>query len=236
MRPVTRGPWPTDESGHRVNFDDYTLARGFLIERIGGYCSFCGMRLDASLAVEHVLPKQPPSGPRRERVGDWHNFLLACQNCNSNKGNADISIDDCFWPHLDNTMRAIQYLEGGLVQPHMGLDGRDLERAKRTITLTGLDKVPGLHAPKASDRRWQNRRLAWDKAKTLRGDLEQGDSELTRRLIVEIAVATGYWPAWFTVFHGDFDMLNRLRVEFPGTAEDCFDRDMNTICRPGGKC
>jgi hypothetical protein len=46
------------------------------------------MRLEASLAVEHVLPKKPEGVTEiiKSRELDWENFLLACTNCNSTKG------------------------------------------------------------------------------------------------------------------------------------------------------
>jgi hypothetical protein len=236
MRPVTRGSWPEDHVGNRINFQEYARARRYLIERMGSYCSFCGMRLDAGLAVEHVLPKNPPSGLKPDRIGDWENFLLACVNCNSNKGSGDINLEDFFWPHLDNTMRAIQYQEGGMLRPHPDLTGENLARAQRTVMLTGLDKIPSIEELRASDRRWQSRRLAWEKAVQLRKDLDRKDSDMTRRHIVDVATATGYWPVWFTVFVEDVDMLRRLRAGFPGTAVDCFDENMNLICRPAGRC
>ena len=53
-----------------------------LIARIGSYCSYCGMRLDACLAVEHIQPKVL----RPDLLTTWINLLLSCANCNSVKG------------------------------------------------------------------------------------------------------------------------------------------------------
>lgn len=36
-------------------------------------------------------------------------------------------------------------------------------------------------------------------------------------LIVDLALATGYWSVWMTVFAGHRDVRLRLRKAFPGT-------------------
>jgi hypothetical protein len=84
MRPIERGAWPKQDavSGEKCQFKKYDQARGEMITRLGEYCSFCEMHLDAGLAVEHVQPKKPPGAAKvdQERLLDWHNFLLACPN------------------------------------------------------------------------------------------------------------------------------------------------------------
>ena len=97
MRPVARGTHPTDAAGNKKAWTEYSQSRGDLIDRIGEYCSFCEMHLDASLAVEHIQPKSLYPNLALE----WDNFLLACTNCNSTKGDRDIKLNDYFWPHLD---------------------------------------------------------------------------------------------------------------------------------------
>ncbi|MEP7375997.1 MAG: HNH endonuclease [Chitinophagaceae bacterium] len=86
MRPVARGPRPKDLSGNDVTFTSYGNARGALIERMGQYCSYCNQKLPASLAVEHVQPKDPVPALELE----WTNFLLGCTNCNSAKALASL--------------------------------------------------------------------------------------------------------------------------------------------------
>src|SRR4051794_33999120 len=99
MRPVNKGDPPKDASGNAVVFSEYKLARPHLIAVIGEYCSYCGMKLVSGLAVEHVLPKS--KHPTLEN--SWENFLLACPNCNSTKGDEDINIEDYHWPDKHNT-------------------------------------------------------------------------------------------------------------------------------------
>lgn len=161
MRPVVRGDCPQDQTGRVLRFATYSHARRELIARLGEYCSYCEMHLDASLAIEHVRPKQPPGSETAlsERALDWHNFLLACTNCNSIKGNQDLDLDACLWPDRDNTLLALAYTEGGLVSSK---PGSQQMLADRLIALVGLDRMPD--TAEASDRRWLNRREAWDMA------------------------------------------------------------------------
>lgn len=83
MRPVERGPAPR-------TYTKYGDAIGDLEERLGIYCSYCERRLPISLAIEHVVPKDL----HPELEVEWTNFLLACSNCNSVKGNKPVDIDD----------------------------------------------------------------------------------------------------------------------------------------------
>ncbi len=224
MRPVVRDSRPKDSNGNEIRYAKYQDARGELIKRLGEYCSYCEMHLDASLAVEHVQPKKPPGAANniRERELNWDNFLLACTNCNSTKDNTEVNLDDYFWPDRDNTFRALKYQEGGLVTPADDLS-RDLrEKASATICLTGLDKQP-LNDPAKSDRRWQNRLEAWDRAQRSKRNLEKCNTEYMREQIVMNAADKGFWSIWMTVFADDADMRRRFIDAFRGTCRDCFD-------------
>jgi len=239
MRPVTRGPVPQKRDGRDKQFTDYAQARGALIERLGEYCSYCEMQLDASLAVEHVRPKQPPGADHviAARALDWSNFLLACTNCNSTKGNDEVQLDDYLWPDRDNTYRGFKYGEGGVVSVSNQLDVDNKIKAAALIRLVGLDKTPSV-ASKASDRRWMNRREAWDMAQRAKERLARNDTEDFREQIVETAQPKGFWSAWMTVFQDDVDMLSRLINAFPGTCDTCFDatNDYAPTVRQGGLC
>lgn len=229
IRPVERGLVPKDKSGKPKIFKDYTAARGDLIDRIGEYCSYCEMRLGASLAVEHVLPKK--HHPRLALR--WDNFLLSCVNCNSAKGDKNIKLKDYYFPDRDNTARAFEYLEGGIVRVNPKLTVAQRARAQRTLKLTGLNRIP-TNNPAASDRRWNNRREAWDIAQRALQRLQMKDTLEMREQIAEHARDKGYWSAWMTVFQGDSDMLKRFIAAFPGTCRKCFNSKGGKIRRPGG--
>ena len=92
MRPVLRGSRPVDDNGNEKLLREHKKARPDLIARIGQYCSYCEMKLDATLDVEHVQPKKHHPDLRLE----WNNFLLACKNCNSTKSDKDVVLDPIF--------------------------------------------------------------------------------------------------------------------------------------------
>ncbi|MCG7847693.1 MAG: HNH endonuclease [ANME-2 cluster archaeon] len=236
MRPVNRGPIPTDAYGNEINFNKYQDARGELIERLGETCSYCEMHLDSGLAVEHVKPKKPKGADDRipERELDWHNFLLACSNCNSTKSNKDVILDDYFWPDIDNTFRAFTYSDGGIIMPSSELSAELQSKANATIKLTGLDKHP-LNDPKASDRRWINRREIWNIAIRAKERLSRNDYDDFREQIVDTMTGHAYWSIWMTVFRDDSDMLQRFIKALAGTAKDCFDHGGMPIPRLGGQ-
>jgi uncharacterized protein (TIGR02646 family) len=231
MRPVERGGWPTDGSGNPIQFKEYSEARPELLDRLGSYCSYCEMKIENGPAVEHVLPKK--KNPALER--DWHNFLLSCDYCNSGKQDKDVSLHDYFWPDRDNTFRAFFYADG-IVSVAPGLASpADQARASRTISLTGLDRMPGgPKEPTGRDQRWIQRRIAWGKATRARSNLSRRDTPELREQIVETATSTGFFSIWMAVFADDTDMKQRFIQAFPGTCTCCFDPEGNPLPRPAG--
>ncbi len=224
MRPIIKGSCPKDSHGRALVFTDYRNAHGELIKRLGQYCSYCEMKIGASLAVEHIQPihTEGVSSDIQERKESWDNFLLACTNCNSIKGNNDVVLDEYFWPHRDNTFLALTYAEGGVITPSAQLSTELKRKARNTITLTGLDRNP-LHDSKKSDRRWENRREVWNIACDAKADLFRHDTSVLRKRIVSEAIGHGFWSVWMRVFQDDPDMCKRLINAFPGTCSDCFD-------------
>ncbi|MDC5809272.1 HNH endonuclease [Vibrio europaeus] len=237
MRPINRGDIPKDSDGEDKKYSTYQKARGDLIKRIGDYCSYCEMQLDSSLAVEHVLPKKPEGAQDidQERLLDWNNFLLACTNCNSNKGNEDVDLQDYVWPDVHNTFLALQYAEGGIVTASDSITSPLKERIEALIKLVGLDKRPPVEH-EASDRRWRKRMTVWDKAVQARERLESCNIPQMREQIVDTATGDGYWSIWMTVFSQDSDMLRRLisASSFKGTDANCFDANGKPIVRIQG--
>lgn len=226
MRPVDRGIPP-------AAYLRYQDAGPDLQARIGDYCSYCERQIETHLAVEHVQPKSLVPGLQT----DWSNFLLACVNCNSSKGDTAVSLPDYFWPDVDNTLSALAYLRGGLVEPRPTVAPNLIGKTQATIRLTGLDRHPGNpgREPKAADRRWLRRQQAWQKAEWCRQKLGEQDSVQTRQLIVEVAIGRGEFSIWWTVFAGDVDMRRRLRDAFLGTHAASFDANEDLVPRAGGQ-
>lgn len=236
MRPVVRGPYPVDEAGNENSVTEYQQFRKPLIERIGTYCSYCEMKLDSSLAVEHVKPKKVNGIIQSNRLLNWDNLLLACPNCNSCKGNKDIDLAEYLFPDIDNTFMAFEYTEGGCISVAQGIGSQLSTIAERTLKLTGLDKTPP-ETREASDRRWRTRREAWDMAQRSLKRLQTCNTLEMRKQIVETMKSNGYWSVWMTVFKEDADMRRRFIEAMEGTAEDCFDAANGyvPVQRPGGK-
>jgi hypothetical protein len=193
------------------------------------------MQLDSSLAIEHVRPKQPAGTTvvMVDRELDWGNFLLACTNCNSTKGDDEVVLTDYIWPDRDNTFRAIKYTEGGIVSV---MDNILEAKALKLIKLVGLDKKPDTST--ASDRRWLNRKEAWDMAVRAKDRLTHSDSEALREQILETVQSKGYWSIWMVVFNDDHDMISRFLSGFLGTAIDCFHKQTgySAVARINGLC
>lgn len=221
MRPVDKGACPVDADGADIVFASYGDARPFLLDKLGRYCSYCEMRLTHHVAVEHVRPKSLHKDLERS----WDNFLLACGNCNSCKGNDDVCLDDYLWPDRDDTHLALRYSRGGLVEPADGAETERRNQAQSIISLVGLDKEPATPADLASDDRWNSRRETWDIATRDRERYLGNPSEDFLESLVEKARAQGHWSIWMTVFHDRPEIRSRLIDDAPGTSKNCFTND-----------
>jgi len=228
IRPVNKGPAP-------AVYTRYQEAGPHLQQRIGDYCSYCERQIETHLAVEHIQSKLLVP----ELQNSWSNFLLACVNCNSSKGDISINLPDFFWPDCDNTLLALEYTHGGIIRPNQALPAPAQTKAQATIELTGLDKDPGNPRPERrpthSDQRWQRRLEAWQLAERDRQRLANNNSPEVRELIVESALGRGMFSIWWTVFDGDVDMRRRLREAFFGTDPGCFDGNECLRTRAGGQ-
>jgi len=225
MRPVCRGPSP--QAG---DFDPYDAAKPYLIARLGSYCSYCERRVVTQLAVEHIQPKKGTHG-HPHLIGCWHNYLLACVNCNSAKGDKQVVLADLLLPDRDNTFAAFTYLPDGTVQPAAVLAQPLIELAKGTLALTGLDK-PIQEAMDENGKlvaidRVSQRMEAWAIAEEVKADVDaQPDNGAIRRGAVNTARGYGFFSIWMTVFGNDADMRHRLIDAFEGTRDSgCFDAE-----------
>lgn len=226
MRPVEKGIAPSA-------YARYQDAGPDLRNCLGNYCSYCERQIETHLAVDHIQPKSHLPA----LATDWQNFLLSCVNCNSCKGDTRVNLVDYFWPDSDNTLRAFQYIRGGVIQPSPELDPVLSAKARDTISLTGLDRYPSNpgREPTIADQRWLRRQEAWEIAERSLTILAQQDTALIRELIVNVATGRGEFSIWWTVFSGDVDMRRRLRDAFIGTHSASFDANENSVPRNGGQ-
>jgi uncharacterized protein (TIGR02646 family) len=211
----------------------YQDAIGDLEECFGRYCSYCERRFPALLAVEHVSPKSLDAA----RTTDWANFLLGCVNCNSTKGDAPTNDRDFLWPDRDNTLIAIQYGVGGLVEPSQTLEPQHVPKAVALIELVGLDRHPGqppAKQPTDRDKRYQEREEKWKLAQIMREKLTRNDNSDFRETLTSLAEQSGFFSIWFAAFQDDQDMRRRLVETHVGTARECFQLDWTLKARTGG--
>lgn len=233
MRPITRGCIPKSESGTDYIPKRYQAYRGYLIERIGNYCSYCERPMSHSIAVEHIQPKTAHA----DLEVTWSNLLLCCTNCNSTKGRKDVRINEYFWPDIDNTAKAFIYSSAGSIRPNNSLTKELLAKSLKTIELTGLDKEPSddlKRNPEVTDRRWTERRTAWERADRAKQRLRQNDTSFMREQIIDTALEKGFFSIWMTVFQDDLEMKKALVTSFSGTALDCYDASYNYLHRKDG--
>jgi uncharacterized protein (TIGR02646 family) len=228
MRPVDKGAAP----GEYAKYQDAGLD---LQQCIGDYCNYCERQIETHLAVEHIQPKSLVA----DLQNSWSNFLLACVNCNSCKGDTEVNLGDFFWPDCDNTLLVLDYTRGGIVCPNPTMPDHIKNKAQSTIKLVGLDKDPGnpdtTRRPTSSDRRWLRRQQVWELAELDCERLKSNDSPEVRELIVDNAISRGMFSIWWTVFADDVDMRRRLRQAFVGTDNSCFDPNENLQTRVGGQ-
>ena len=219
MRPINKGYWPINpKTNKKAVFHSekaqedttYRDASPYLSERLGKYCCYCERKI-SNPTIDHIRPKSRYP----ELRGDWDNFLLACNSCNSTKKNKDIiNLDDYYWPHLDNTACIFEYQEGGIIYVNPSLTDDQKEKAQNTIKLTGLNN---LNPDSNRTSRLEERGKVWREAKKYFKNLQNNDTPEMRECIVDLASASGHWSIWMTVFKEDIDMLNRFINAFPGT-------------------
>lgn len=223
MRPVRRGAAPQPD-----DFAPYSDAQRYLVSRLGLYCSYCERRIATQLAIEHIQPKDGPHG-HPHLIGRWENFLLACVNCNSTKGDKNVVLANVFLPDRDNTFAAFSYLPEGTVQPAPALATALIRKASDTLALTGLDKKISVALDERGRQvaldRVSQRMEAWAVAEEARSAVDANPGNVAvKRGVIRAAKAYGFFSIWMTVFSDDSDMRNRLIDAFEGTRESgCFD-------------
>ncbi|HHI5045582.1 TPA: HNH endonuclease [Vibrio parahaemolyticus] len=232
MRPVRKRASPIVG-----DFNKYEDAKPELVSRLGLYCSYCERRIPALLAVEHIEPKKGPFGqPHLEKR--WSNFLLACTNCNSCKGDDRVDFQSMLFPDRDNTYQAFHYTDDGKVESHAALTPAQKVIANNTLNLVGLDKarVNSLDSNEqqvALDRvsqRMEAIGVAQVALKLLQAEPVTGS---TQEAIVMLAQQAGFFSIWMKVFDAYPDMKIRFIKAFDGTEDSgCFDMTTGNSVTP----
>jgi hypothetical protein len=228
MRPVNRGRAPR-------KYTKYQQALSDLEGRLDRYCSYCERRFLGNLAVEHIAAKSR----KKSLKNAWKNFLLGCGNCNSAKGSKRTNDTDFLWPDRDNTLLAISYKKGGLVEASSSLSPGLQKKAKKLIALVGLDRHPGQTGknkrPAKRDQRYRDREEVWSLATEKLQALAGNNNPDFRDAIAGLAKYSGFFSVWMAVFDRDPDMRRRFVAAIKGTATNCFDANWNYVRRAGGR-
>jgi len=163
--------------------------------------------------VEHKLPKR--WHPWLER--DWYNLILACANCNGNKGTDQVIGAVPMWPDEDDTFGAVEYRRSGAVAPRPHLPAEESRRVAQLLAMVGLDKSPAESGH--TDHRFFDRLETWSLAEQSVIDLATADSPALRRATLNNARLSGGYSIWRQVFANDPQMATALAQAFPGTRD-----------------
>ncbi len=212
MRPILRGGNP----GFKKVAENPDV-REKLKERMGAYCAYCERPLEEG-EIEHIQAKsQFP-----ELLHEWKNCLLACGSCNKRKSSKKLNPHQVVLPDRDNSFFALNYFSDGYVEAN--------EKIHAMTETENLLKILNLNQVKSG---LPKRRLAvWHKALTIKTQLNTIPNmrQAMIPLIVDLAVATGFFSIWMAVFNDDNEIVLKLIDAFPSTrSSGCFTIEGKTI-------
>ena len=220
MRPIEKGESPYKEIAR------YQDAEPYLEKRLGPYCSFCEMRVNNALAVEHEESKNSGGA-----LTDWNNLLLACTYSRKSEKVKKGELNKWIWPDMHNTFLAFSYEEGipkVNEQYLMSISNEVLQRARQTFEDLALDYRPQVdQTPQYRDKRWSKRFEAVNVAGEARENwLKCKNSEFRNMqisTIVSLAKGYGFFSVWMKMFEDEPEIKTALIAAFPGTDESSFD-------------
>ncbi|MNI24311.1 HNH endonuclease [compost metagenome] len=244
MRPLDKGPVPSDENDVAITVNDYDLWRKHLINRIGYYCVYCNQTLSHNLQVEHVVPKNPPVGYVPGDPLAWENMLLACGPCNRAKWNTPIDFSRYYFPEENNTLLPFSveqhenYPESAIVIPSDNLDGNQIGKSVATIQLMDLNVID--QRDRIVDIRHLKRKDAMNAVEVTYHLYQEtktnnpGSLNDFAKLIALNLKCIGFFGMWFRKFKDEPIVLEALldNEVIPGTAQCCFDTDNNFVLLP----
>ena len=229
MRPIDKGKSPYS------NISCYSEAKPFLCRTIGEYCCYCEFPISHVPEIDHVVSKSKAGG-----LTDWNNLLLSCKYCNTRKGDAvdKKNVDDYMWPDEYNTGIAFSYKE-----PRPCINKKELEqmdpsgdaarKAEKIFNLVKLGEVPDGKQQDAREKykrywkREETRVHAKDCLTLLKDSIKDGRpiSENVKKVIVDSAVADGFFSVWMSVFQDFPEILKEFISSFTGTNSRFYDEN-----------
>lgn len=214
MRPIVKSK-KSDSKGNSIEYKPWGKSKIDLIKEIGSFCSFCEKKVNrSSLHIEHLYGRNVKDSDGNLIYAhlkyQWDNFLLACCNCNSVKGNKDISISNPFLPHLNNLVHFIEIGSGGIMKIKNAVAGEKLKRTLSFIELVGLDREPSHPRFSSGDDRWESRLEAWDLAERQFIKYIANPKQTDLEIIITLAREKGFFSVWYYKFFDQKEVIDAL--------------------------
>ena len=143
------------------------------------------------------------------------------------------------WPDRDNTILAFRYDREGRVFPNLNYSDDINAKIEATWQLVGLNRHidtsnAGFIKATNKDARWRHRREEWQQAERNKLRLVRVNTPEVIELIIERALAKGFFSIWYTVFYDNPIVRRKLVEAFKGTDASCFNDDYLPVHRPDG--
>lgn len=233
MRPIQKPTCPT-VGGVAKTVTDYASWKSDLEAAIGMFCTYCGMRLNNSPQVEHVVPQTPMTGNPAGNPLDWDNVVFSCAACNGSAGKSNKNYNDVdhYMPEKHNTILPFEYreLNGHVtVEIASGLSVSQQKKASDTIDIFNFQKID-IREKKfdyRSSERWQTMQAvnaAYENYRMAKVSPTY-DANIASENIAFQAASSGFFQLWLDVFINEPDVLKKLIHQnfHPGTHQQSFD-------------
>jgi hypothetical protein len=235
MRPIEKPACP-EVGGVKKTVTQYREWKRDLEVSIGCFCTYCGMRLNNSPQVEHVVPIHPAPGNPAGDALDWDNVVLSCGPCNGADGkrNKNYNSAQHYMPEIHNTLIPYRFVDSPhtghvVVEPEAGLSPNQITKASETINLFNfqhIDQRPAKVDFRSSER-WQAcevAKIALREYKKAKLSTTFNASEAAEYIAIQ-AVSTGFFLIWVKLFINEPDVLKALinNKFHPGTHQGSFD-------------
>ncbi len=93
-------------------------------------------------------------------------------------------------------------------------------KAQRLVDLVGLDRIPGHADYSHKDKRWEERKKSWELANRYLKKFNSSKCDV--ETIKDLALKTGFWSIWMSVFDEHVSVKAELVNAFNGTRREYF--------------
>jgi nitroreductase len=238
MRPINsdKGGHPVNPTGGLKTVNDYHYWKADLEQRIGMFCTYCGIRL-TNPQVEHVVPVHPVAGAPTGAALSWNNVVLACQPCNGagGKSNKNYTPAQHYRPMDHNTLLPFINIDHTTTKEHVIVavanvwNAAQQAKAQSTIGVFNwqqIDTRPNKNDYRSSER-WQAKQSALAAFELFQ--LSEGQpAHIVMRAaqnVATMAVGKGFFSLWVEIFINKPEVLKWLiHPDYhPNTHQASFD-------------